>query len=151
MIGRAGTCLGLFLLLSCGPEADKVPEPEGGEGPGQIALPVAAEIGAACYATPGEMIDEEARQAMNGVHIEPTYEEFIVRKAECVWEARRPPTARCTFEQASIPGFQEGEEREKSLEWLKDSRWKPTTGTLVYRRDEGWIAPEGCLAVPAAP
>lgn len=139
MIGRSATCLGLFLLLSCAPEAEKVPEPEGGEGPDRIALPTADEINAACFRTPGEMADEEARQAAEGVHIEPTYEEFLVRNAECVWQARRPPTARCTFEQESIPmGSQEGEERRKHLEWLKDRHWTRRTAVLTYRRDEGW-------------
>src|SRR5688572_22262965 len=130
---RLAASFTLVLLLSCGPERDEMPEPEGGEGPGQIALPVAAEINAACYPTPGEMAEEEAQQALNGVHIEPTFEEFIVRKAECVWQLRRPPTVRCTFEKASIPmGSQEGEERKKYLAWLKDRHWTPTSAVLTY-------------------
>ena len=140
---RPPALLALFLLLSCAPEAEKLPEPEGGEGPGRIALPTADEINSACFRTPGEMADEEARQAANGVFIEPTYEEFLVRKAECVWRKRRPPTASCTFEQASIPmGWQEGEERRKHLEWLEDRPWTSRTALLTYRREKGWTPDE---------
>lgn len=149
---RASALFALALLVSCGPAPVAEPRPEDGEGSGQIALPIAAEISAACYPTPGEMAAEEARQAVNGVHIEPTFEEWIVRRERCVWQARRPPTARCRFEEASIPmGSQEGEERTRYLTWLKERHWTPTAVVLVYRRDEGWTAQGECRPLAAKP
>ena len=151
-ISRVSAFFALTLLLSCGPDPDSGPEPEGGEGPGQIALPIAAEISSACFASPTEMMEEESRQAVNGVHIEPTFEEWIVRREQCDWQARRPPTARCRFEEARIPmGSQEGEERTRYLKWLKDRHWTPRSAILTYRRGEGWAARGECLPLAGRP
>lgn len=108
-------------------------------------LPVSAEVADACYSDPGEMMAEEARLSQQGVFIEPTFEEFIIRNVSCDWRVRERNVAFCRFEQGSIPmGSQEPPERARHLARMRDRDWHKAEAVLSYASPEGW----SCELVP---
>jgi hypothetical protein len=130
-----------LLLYSCGAESDNQTERVSAREPVQRGqLPRGDEIAAACYASPDKMMMEEARLAGEGVFIEPTFEEFIVRKADCGWRPGQRDNAVCGFEHASIPlGSQQPPARERYLARLREGDWRKTEAVLSPASPAGWI------------
>jgi hypothetical protein len=73
------------------------------------------------------------------VFIEPTFEEYIVRKADCRWRSGQRDVATCGFEQASIPlGSQQPPERERYLARLRNREWRKAEAVLSPDNPAGW-------------
>ena len=141
---RRPTPLLFLLLASCRREQEERATEE--VQPAVAAsLPTDEDIAAACYRSPAEMAQLEAEEAGRGVHIEPTYDEYLVRAARCAWRAQRPKTAQCRFEVATIPLHAQDEpERSRHLARLGHRRWEPAAALLTHHPVLGWREHEQC-------
>jgi hypothetical protein len=112
--------------------------------------PDAAEVASACYGAGADAIGElEA----GGAIVDPTYDEYEVRRLDCRWAPDDRRIALCRFEQASVPASWGDEARRRqSVARLRERDWKPAAARLAFvawrnpamSAGPGWIATDTC-------
>jgi hypothetical protein len=120
-------------------------------------LPNDGEVAAGCSSATSDAIRELEE---SGAIVDPSLDEFVVRKLECRWASDEPKIAACRFQQASIP-FQttpirdatEAEaEKRKQIARLPDRSWTSAAARFALvawvdpriRSEPRWIATDTC-------
>lgn len=77
-----------------------------------------------------------------GAIVDPSYEEYRVRKLACRWAADDPAIAECRFEKASVPGLIDREESGRP-ERIPERNWTPAAARFALVRPGGALDPAG--------
>jgi hypothetical protein len=104
-------------------------------------FPTAEEVASGCYSATAAAIGELESA---GAIVDPTYEEYRVRKLACRWAADDPGIAECRFEKASVPGLLGGEPAGADPgSHLRDRDWKPAAARFALVRRSRPLEPVG--------
>ena len=127
-----------------GPVGEKPAGPYLPRGLGQLSperFPTEEEVASGCQSATSAAI-AELEEA--GAIVDPSYEDYRVRKLDCRWAADDPAIAECRFEKASVPGLLGVEPAGVDpAAGLRERDWKPAAARLALVRRGGPLEPMG--------